>query len=406
MARHTEHYGLNKPEPNDFYDVGIGNDNLDVIDELIKGNEDAIATKASKAVPAAANNLAGLALSGDPVDTGIHKDLVGRVYTSLASMGLSDEDMSPTDFGANVLAMINATAQYSTARFAVGSAYPNLLASIKAYLNDTNNDYFFELLRSTSASLPNKIFIVRNQANSLQPLWYSTYDDGLPPPVNLSTGFVSKAAMVPQEVSAPLIISYPPIPYLELKASESFKSTFIKNANGGAGVDLGTYITDKNGANETSLIVFAKESRVGCVFNGLSYDMWHGGNFPKDAMTNWPLTVVGSNQGAATILHQYTYYKRQGDFVYISLNVGFTRGTMDGNVQIQNLPYVAKQGRNTVNFGYFDRIGTITNLQGNIGGYENYMALRYNGNTAVTSTMISLTEQAMIQGSAIYEIAL
>lgn len=39
---HTEHYGLNKPESNDFYDVSIGNDNLDTIDELIKENEDAI----------------------------------------------------------------------------------------------------------------------------------------------------------------------------------------------------------------------------------------------------------------------------------------------------------------------------------------------------------------------------
>lgn len=42
MAKQTEHYGLNKPESSEFYDVGIGNDNLDVIDELIKGNEDKI----------------------------------------------------------------------------------------------------------------------------------------------------------------------------------------------------------------------------------------------------------------------------------------------------------------------------------------------------------------------------
>ncbi len=42
MAKHTEHYGLTKPEANDFYDVEIGNTNLDVINELIKGNEEAI----------------------------------------------------------------------------------------------------------------------------------------------------------------------------------------------------------------------------------------------------------------------------------------------------------------------------------------------------------------------------
>ncbi len=42
MTKHTEHYGLNKPEPNDFYDIEVGNSNLDVIDDLIKGNEDAI----------------------------------------------------------------------------------------------------------------------------------------------------------------------------------------------------------------------------------------------------------------------------------------------------------------------------------------------------------------------------
>ncbi|MEL7625206.1 MAG: hypothetical protein AAGU12_16700 [Clostridiales bacterium] len=42
MAKHTEHYGLTKPEANDFYDVEVGNTNLDVINELIKGNEEDI----------------------------------------------------------------------------------------------------------------------------------------------------------------------------------------------------------------------------------------------------------------------------------------------------------------------------------------------------------------------------
>lgn len=42
MAKHTEHYGLTKPEANDFYDIEVGNTNLDVINELIKGNEEAI----------------------------------------------------------------------------------------------------------------------------------------------------------------------------------------------------------------------------------------------------------------------------------------------------------------------------------------------------------------------------
>lgn len=42
MAKHTENYGFTKPEPNDFYDIEVGNNNLDVIDGLIKGNEDAI----------------------------------------------------------------------------------------------------------------------------------------------------------------------------------------------------------------------------------------------------------------------------------------------------------------------------------------------------------------------------
>ncbi|MPN41866.1 hypothetical protein SDC9_189421 [bioreactor metagenome] len=42
MAKHTENYGLTKPEPNNFYDVEVGNNNLDVIDGLIKGSEDAI----------------------------------------------------------------------------------------------------------------------------------------------------------------------------------------------------------------------------------------------------------------------------------------------------------------------------------------------------------------------------
>lgn len=39
---YTENYGLVKPGQNDFYDIEVGNSNLDVIDELIKENGEAI----------------------------------------------------------------------------------------------------------------------------------------------------------------------------------------------------------------------------------------------------------------------------------------------------------------------------------------------------------------------------
>lgn len=43
MATTTTNYGLNKPEGSDFYDIGVQNDNMDIIDKQMKANAKDIA---------------------------------------------------------------------------------------------------------------------------------------------------------------------------------------------------------------------------------------------------------------------------------------------------------------------------------------------------------------------------
>lgn len=38
MATKTTNYGLTKPEGSDFYDIGVQNDNMDIIDKQMKAN--------------------------------------------------------------------------------------------------------------------------------------------------------------------------------------------------------------------------------------------------------------------------------------------------------------------------------------------------------------------------------
>lgn len=42
MATTTTNYGLTKPEGSDFYDIGVQNDNMDIIDKQMKANANAI----------------------------------------------------------------------------------------------------------------------------------------------------------------------------------------------------------------------------------------------------------------------------------------------------------------------------------------------------------------------------
>lgn len=42
MATKTTNYGLTKPEGSDFYDIGVQNDNMDIIDKQMKANANAI----------------------------------------------------------------------------------------------------------------------------------------------------------------------------------------------------------------------------------------------------------------------------------------------------------------------------------------------------------------------------
>lgn len=43
MATKTTNYGLTKPEGSDFYDIGVQNDNMDIIDKQMKANAKDIA---------------------------------------------------------------------------------------------------------------------------------------------------------------------------------------------------------------------------------------------------------------------------------------------------------------------------------------------------------------------------
>ena len=43
MATTTTNYGLTKPEGSDFYDIGVQNDNMDIIDKQMKPNAKDIA---------------------------------------------------------------------------------------------------------------------------------------------------------------------------------------------------------------------------------------------------------------------------------------------------------------------------------------------------------------------------
>ena len=43
MATMTTNYGLTKPEGSDFYDIGVQNDNMDIIDKQMKANAKDIA---------------------------------------------------------------------------------------------------------------------------------------------------------------------------------------------------------------------------------------------------------------------------------------------------------------------------------------------------------------------------
>lgn len=42
MATKTTNYGLTKPEGSDFYDIGVQNNNMDIIDKQMKENANGI----------------------------------------------------------------------------------------------------------------------------------------------------------------------------------------------------------------------------------------------------------------------------------------------------------------------------------------------------------------------------
>lgn len=78
------------------------------------------------------------ALGGNSNDTLITPRLLKAVLVKfeprveLESIGLTDDDMSPTDFGANALKIIQASGLYPMQVFVSSGGYPNLSASLVA----------------------------------------------------------------------------------------------------------------------------------------------------------------------------------------------------------------------------------------------------------------------------------
>ena len=87
MADKTKNYGLTKPSAEEFYDVQVQNDNMDIIDKTLKEHTHT------------ADNVGAL-----------------RLYKTFTELGLSDNDFSATDLLSNLTKIYNAMSPYTELR--------------------------------------------------------------------------------------------------------------------------------------------------------------------------------------------------------------------------------------------------------------------------------------------------
>ena len=80
MATKTTNYGLTKPEGSDFYDIGVQNDNMDIIDKQMKANAKDIAQLNS--------DIAGLQF--DVIHLSGTTDEYGQLWVGDTGINLSD----------------------------------------------------------------------------------------------------------------------------------------------------------------------------------------------------------------------------------------------------------------------------------------------------------------------------
>ena len=86
MATTTTNYGLTKPEGSDFYDIGVQNDNMDIIDKQMKAN---------------AKDIAQLNSDYDTIIVGTSVSTVSQTISHYGGRKLSDYKFIVFAFGAS-----------------------------------------------------------------------------------------------------------------------------------------------------------------------------------------------------------------------------------------------------------------------------------------------------------------
>lgn len=86
MATKTTNYGLTKPEGSDFYDIGVQNDNMDIIDKQMKAN---------------AKDIAQLNSDFDTIIVGTSVSTVSQTISHYGGRKLSDYKFIVFAFGAS-----------------------------------------------------------------------------------------------------------------------------------------------------------------------------------------------------------------------------------------------------------------------------------------------------------------
>ena len=86
MATTTTNYGLTKPEGSDFYDIGVQNDNMDIIDKQMKAN---------------ANDIAQLNSDYDTIIVGTSVSTTSQTINHYGDRKLSDYKFIVFAFGAS-----------------------------------------------------------------------------------------------------------------------------------------------------------------------------------------------------------------------------------------------------------------------------------------------------------------
>ncbi len=382
MAEYTGNFGLNKPESNDFYDVGIGNDNLDVIDELLKGNEDAIATKATKAVSAAAGNLAGLDEAGNLQDSGIAASNVSQMdvthgariinnkpgaylggFTGVIKITFPDnpnkEPGNPFDgimyrlkisgntfyWGTDIRGWIldvywHASAPYT--RMSVISPTNNMPNDKVRFWH--NDDRFGILIGDTDSTWNYQTVVIDEVSSNFGERhvrsegWeFSAVTDisdlTIVATKEHANDFVSKTATAVQEISSSFKVPGGQGFALKRPASSTLAGDVFTQHSSGSRVS--TY--ENGGSLRGAYLDLAK-----CAA-GIGSEYWHSGNFVVEEGT-WTPTLVGSTTAGNYVLDKTGYYSRIGKKCYITLNIIVTSVVSAGTgwLNIRGLPFVPK----------------------------------------------------------------